>query len=370
MNIQDLSIPNLAGKALTVCGPVDPAALGATLMHEHTFLNIRRPAHSLRPGEDSAAAALPLTLANLADTRRGAVSNDNDLLGDFEEMLAEVLAFKHAGGGSMVEVSNLGLGRDPQSLLRISRASGLHVVMGAGWYTEAFHPVDMDSRTVEDLTGTIVRDIVCGADGTGIRAGIIGEVGVEGNPLTPNEIKSIRASGRASRITGAPITFHFGGFGEEKFRVLDILEEEGTDLSQVVMGHCGALGDDLPYARRLLARGVFVEFDFLGTTGSPWGTLWPSTDYKVGRSIAALVEDGHAGQIVLGQDVCTKIQLKRYGGHGYTYIPDHFLPALAGFGVDDAALTAFMVDNPRRALTFAEPRPLVGPRSGERAASR
>ncbi|WP_312179728.1 aryldialkylphosphatase [Arthrobacter sp.] len=357
MNLQDLSIPNLAGKALTVAGPVDPAVLGETLMHEHIFVNIRRPGHALRPGEDSAEAARPLTLANLAETRRGAVNNDNDLLGDFDEMLAEILAFKYAGGGSMVEVSNLGLGRDPKSLLRVSRASGLHIVMGAGWYTEAFHPVDMDSRSVEDLTEVIVRDIVCGADGTGIRAGIIGEVGVEGNPLTPNELKSIRASGRASRLTGAPITFHFGGFGEEKFQVLDILEDEGADLTQVVMGHSGALGEDLPFARRLLGRGVFAEFDFLGTTGSPWGTLWPTTDFKVGQGIAALVEDGYAAQIVLGQDVCTKIQLKRYGGHGYSYISDHFLPALGALGIDDAVLRAFMVDNPRRALTFAEPRP-------------
>lgn len=374
MNAADLHIPNIAGKVLTVAGPVDPASLGATLMHEHIFIDIRRPPHALRPGEDSAEAAEPLTLDNLAATRLGSVNNDNDLMGDFDEMLEEVLAFRRAGGGTMVEVSSIGLGRDPKSLLRISRASGLNIVMGAGWYEKTFHPLDMDERTVDELAGTIVGDIVAGVDGTGVRSGIIGEVGVEGNPLHPNELKSVRASGRASRITGAPITFHFGGFGEEKFEVLDILEEEGVDLASVVMGHCGALGDDLAFARRLLARGVFVEFDFLGAPGSPWGTLWPTTDYKVARGIAALVEDGHADRILLGQDVCTKLQLKRYGGHGYDYILEHFLPALRMLGVGEAELRAFMVDNPRRALTFAEPRPLpagpdracAGPAGGRR----
>ncbi|WP_067460390.1 phosphotriesterase family protein [Actinomadura macra] len=349
------TIPNLAGQVLTVAGPVDPAVLGPTLMHEHLFVDLRRPAHALRPGEDAPEAREPLTLANLARTRHGAVNADNDVLADFDEMLEEVLAFRRAGGGTVVEVTNLGIGRDPASLQRMAKASGLNIVMGAGWYTPTFHPLDMPERTVDDLAEAIVRDIVDGADGTSVRAGIIGEVGAENAPLTPEELKSVRASGRASRITGAPITFHVGGVGEEKFAVLDILDEEGVDPGNVVLGHAGTMAVDLPFARRILARGVFIEFDFLTSPGSPWGHLVLLSDHKVIRGVAALVEEGHADQILLGHDVCQKIQLKRYGGQGYDYIPEHFLPALRRRGVDDEALHKIMVDNPARALTFTTP---------------
>lgn len=349
-------IPNIAGQVLTVAGPIDPAQLGQTLMHEHIFVDIRRPPHNPRPGWGTPESKEPLTLANLSAVRRGRIIEHNDVLGDFTEMLDEVMEFRMLGGGSMVEVSNTGLGRDARALARLSRASGLNIVMGAGWYEKNFHPADLDQASVEEMTDDIVRDIAVGVDGTSIRSGIIGEVGVEGNPLTPNELKSVRASGRASRLTGAPITFHQGGFGEEKFQVLDILEEEGVDLRQVVMGHSGVLGDDLPFARRLLARGVLVEFDFLGTPGSPWGTLWPFTDIKAAQGVAALVADGHSDRIVLGGDVCQRVQLKSYGGQGYSYVTEHFLPAVARLGVSDDVIRQIMVDNPARALTFREPR--------------
>jgi phosphotriesterase-related protein len=351
------TIPDLAGQVLTVTGPVDPSTLGATSMHEHLFLDLRRPPQSLRPGEDEPQAREPLTMANLARTRHGAVNADNDVFDDFDMMLDEVAEFRRAGGGTIVEVTSLGIGRDPASLLRMARESGLNIVMGAGWYTPTFHPLDMDERTVDDLADEIVRDIVEGADGTGVRAGIIGEVGAETAPLTPAELKSVRASGRASRITGAPISFHVGGVGEEKFAVLDILDEEGVDPSNVVMGHAGTMAVDLEFARRVLARGVFIEFDFLASPGSPWGHLVLLGDHKVARGMADLVEEGYAGQLLLGHDVCQKIQLKRYGGQGYSYIHDHFLPALRRLGVADEAIHAIMVDNPARALTFAAPAP-------------
>ncbi|MFB6891366.1 phosphotriesterase [Kitasatospora sp. NPDC056327] len=356
MSRYPFEIPDLAGRVLTVAGPVDPSVLGSTLMHEHLFVDLRRPPGAGRPGEDAPEAAEPLALANLARTRHGAPNADNDVLADPEEMLAEVTAFARAGGSTIVEVSPRGLGRDPRALLRLSRESGLHVVMGGGWYTPVFHPADLGSRSVDELADAIVRDIVLGADGTEVRSGVIGEVGAENAPLTDAELLSVRASGRASRITGAPVTFHVGGVGEEKFRVLDILEEEGVDPSNIVLGHAAEVLGDPGYAERLLARGVFVEFDFLASPGSPWGHLVLMSDHRTARGVADLVERGYAGQIVLGHDVCQKIQLKKYGGQGFDYIPRHFLPALRRLGVAQETLHAIMVDNPARALAFAPPR--------------
>ena len=60
--------------------------------------------------------------------------------------------------------------------------------MGCSWYGTSSHPDDMDDRSVEELTDEIVRDITVGVGDTGIKSGIIGEVGINGNPLQPNEI--------------------------------------------------------------------------------------------------------------------------------------------------------------------------------------
>jgi len=349
-------IPNLEGRALTVLGPVDPAVLGQTLMHEHVFIDIRRPAHNRRPGHEHPEAQLPLTLENLAWVRNGHTIEDNDLLVDHREMCEAVLDFRHAGGGTIVEVSSIGLGRDPRALKRLSQATGLHVVMGAGWYEKNFHPADMDERTVDELADEIVRDIVLGVEGSGVRSGVIGEVGIEGNPLRANEITSTRATGRASARTGCPISFHVGGFMEEKFDVIDIVESEGVDPSNIVMGHSGSLIGNLPFARRVLERGVFVEFDYLGAPGSPGGTLGQRTDFVVAEGIAELVADGHEDRIVLAHDVCTKLQLKPYGGTGFDYISLHFLPVLRSLGVSETAIRKIMIDNPAKALAFHAPK--------------
>ncbi|MFT4231764.1 MAG: hypothetical protein QM606_03180, partial [Leucobacter sp.] len=362
-NLEDLEIPNLEGLVQTVLGPVRPEALGPTLMHEHLFLDIRRPAHSANPrrGEWDPAAQAPLSLGTLAAVRRGRPCADNDILGDFDEMVDEVADFARQGGGAMVEVTPSGVGRDPLALAGLSRASGLHLVMGCGWYQKDLHPAGFAERSLDELTAEIVRDIVAGAaigaDGARIRAGIIGEAGAEGDPVDPQEMRSVRAAGRASALTGAPITLHMGGFGEAKLRVLDALEEEGADPRSVIFGHAGTIADDMGLARRLLARGVSVEADFLGTTGSPWGTLFPFTDRDAARGFAELVADGWGGQLVLGGDVCQRVQLRRWGGHGYGYIVEHFLPTLAEFGVDEAALRSIMVENPARLLAFRAPQP-------------
>jgi phosphotriesterase-related protein len=281
-------IPDIAGKVLTVRGPIDPDSVGTTLMHEHVFVDFQLPypeppAHATEAG----ISIQKLSLANLSAVRSGVWNQDNDSLRDFDESLPELMRFKRVGGGTIADMSNIRLGRDPKALFRMSNATGLNIVMGAGWYQKRYHPRNMDQLTLEEMTDLIVRDIAEGVDGTSIRSGIIGEIGINGGPLTPNEIKSARASARAARLTGAPMSFHVGGRGEEKFTILDIVASEGVDLHRVVMGHSNPLALDLPFARRVLARGVTIEFDWLGALGSPGGFLGPSDDLKVAPAGAA-----------------------------------------------------------------------------------
>ena len=182
------------GLAQTVLGLVQPSELGPTTTHEHLYIDF---SFMYRPAQDSPSLELaeaPITLESLGWIRRNYYSNRfNITLMDPVTAIDEVRKYRELGGGAMVEATTVGIGRNPDVLARISQESGVHIIMGAGFYVDAVHPEDMDERSVEDLTRQIVAEIEQGVDGTGIKAGIIGEVGCTW-PLTPNERKSLKTS--------------------------------------------------------------------------------------------------------------------------------------------------------------------------------
>jgi phosphotriesterase-related protein len=223
----------------------------------------------------------------------------------------------------------------------------------------------MDQRTVEDLSEEIIRDVTVGVGDTGIRSGIIGEVGVEGNPIEPNEVKSIQASVRASRATGAAISLHRGGAGPEKLETITIMGEEGVDFSRVIFGHSDIIAGNLPLMLDMLQHGVYIQFDVMGRVGVP--LEFQPREYSipaiansaltanVADAIPRLIEAGYADRILLSQDVCTKVQLKAYGGTGYSYIFEKFLPHLRARDVSEEHIQMMMIENPKRVLPLVEP---------------
>jgi phosphotriesterase-related protein len=363
--------PNLAGKVLTVNGPVAPEQLGISLMHEHLFCDLWKEVviDNTTPAEDLVLVDQKLSLGNLGLARDGRPIHDNYILDDEALITEEVMEFQKMGGRTIVEVSSIGLGRDPLALQRVANATGLNIVMGTGWYQKAFHPSNMDQLTIEDLTKEIIRDITVGVGDTGIRAGIIGEIGINGDPLTSNEEKSIRATARASRITGAAISFHHGGTGRERFRVADMVAEEGADLKRTIFGHSNSYCGDLEFLLELLHLGIYLQFDTLGTVGTPvarlpafpgprqlWSSHQAAEDVLVGEAIPKLVDLGFEDQILISQDVCLKVDLKGYGGTGYTFILDKFIPFLRTQGLTEEHVDKLIIKNPQRVLTFADSR--------------
>ena len=358
---------NMTGKVMTVRGPIDPDQLGPTLMHEHLFIALYKGVapDDNTPTTDWCLWDQELTMDKLDLARDRKPIRDNWVLVDERMAIDEAMEFRYHGGGTIVEVTSIGIRRDPLAISRVSQATGLNVVMGAGWYQKLYHPADMDRRTVEDMTDEIVRDVAVGVGGTAIRSGIIGEVGIEGDPITENEVKSIRASGRASRATGAPISFHRGGKGRERLAVIGILGEEGTDMSRVIFGHSDTISGDLDLMLELLGHGVYIQFDLLGRVGVPLRFVPADDDLQmfltsagtaaVAAAIPKLIEAGYADRLLLSQDVCTKMQLKRYGGTGYSFILEKFLPEMRSQGVSEEHIQMMMVENPKRILTFVEP---------------
>ena len=360
-------IPNMAGKVQTVRGPIDPGQLGVTLPHEHFFADLRmyfQPTF-YTPATEIALLDQRLSLDNLYLARQGKPIADIALYGDEKLATAEGIYFRDAGGNTIVDLGNNGMKRDPLALRRISYATGLNVIMGSGWYIKLVHPDDMDQRTVEDLTAEIIRDVTVGVGDTGIRSGIIGEVGVNGAPITSNEIKSIKAAARASKATGAAITLHRSGFGrDEKLQTLRIISEEGADLTRTIMGHSDRITPEPELMMELLELGPYIEFDFLGKLDVPLihRPVTPTTNTQgwslgavVAEAILDLIEAGYEDRILLSHDCFTKTNFKSYGGTGWAFVLEKFLPHLRTLGVTEEQINKFVVENPKRVLTFVEP---------------
>ncbi|WP_377295426.1 phosphotriesterase [Rhizobium sp. SG2393] len=336
------------GCAMTVTGPVPVDDLGITLMHEHIFLDGARswicPCHP----DEKAIAEQKISMEIIGELRMNPYMNrDNVSLDDGNLALSELKRFQALGGCTVVETTNFGIGRDAEGLARIARMSGLRIIMGTGFYLEHTHPDWLKAMDVDEVTAFIVNDVGGGETQPEIMAGIIGEVGVSRH-FTAEEEKSLRASARASRLTGLPLSIHLPGWERLAHRVLDVIEEEGADLRHTVLCHMNPSHDDLDYQMALARRGAFLEYDMIGMDYyyADQDAQSPS-DEQNARAIATLVDKGFTDRLLLSQDVFLKIMLTRYGGFGYGYILKHFLPRLKRHGVDQAAIDRMLVENPK-----------------------
>jgi phosphotriesterase-related protein len=288
------------------------------------------------------------------------VTLDNMKLGDEDVAVEEVAWYWKEGGQTIVDCTSIGIGRDPRVLYRVSRATNVHVVMGAGCYLENAHPSWVRDLTADELAELFVRDVTVGVDGTGVRSGIIGEIGTGGVPknslkkigdITAEEEKVLRAAGRAAVRTGVAVSVHLDRRGHGAFRIIDILADEGVAPDRMVMGHLD-LVDDLDYHREVARQGVFLEYDSIGREHHVAELeFWGIQDIWRANALATLVREGWVDQLVLSQDICLKIDLRRFGGHGYAHILASFLPMLRSVGVAEDAIYRMLVINPRRILT-------------------
>lgn len=341
-----------SGKVMTVLGPIPVEEMGITLMHEHIVLDTsswwRRPCCAT----DIGMAERPLDVSMLGDLRMNPFLNrDNCGLLDADIAAEELMRFVEYGGRTVVDPTNLGIGRDPSALQRISRRTGLQIVMGAGYYLEPSHPVELKSMSVETIAAAIARDCGAGAEKPEVCAGLIGEIGIS-KDFTPAEEKVLRGAARASSVSGVPLSIHLPGWERHAHRVLDVIEQEGGDPAHTVLCHMNPSLHDAAYQRSVADRGAFLEYDMIGMDYFYADQQAQSPcDEENATAICRLIDDGYLNAILLSQDVFLKMMLTRHGGFGYGYILKHFVPRLKRHGLDQATIDHLLVDNPRRVFS-------------------
>jgi len=356
-------------KVVTVLGEVPPDKLGVTLTHEHLFHSLRQREIFLKilftPDYKNPRPWLwdaPIDITKVDMIRRDPFCNmDNLSVLNPELVTKEVLYFKMAGGGTICDVTPGG-GDNPFGLKMVSSASGVNVIAGCGYYLQPFHPPNVAKSNVEELAEGMIRDLTEEmVKGTGIRAGIIGELGIS-SKMHPDEKKVLHAAATAHKETGAPIMLHQGP--PSGLEAISILLQDGVKPDRIIAGHCDATGPDLDYIREIADRGVYVEFD-------TWGFeiylpqlhfSWPNDRDRI-ICLAELIKLGYVKQILVSHDYGSKVQLRSYGGWGYSYFLEYVVPRMLSderigrsgkirTAINKGDIQTILMENPKRVLPW------------------
>lgn len=337
--------------AQAVTGPVPVAALGITMMHEHVLCDLRDPLRRRTASPDP-----PITMENRFEIHYFQNRHqDNMLLDEDDVALSELRHYREAGGGALVELSTGGLSPQPERLAALSAASGVPIIMGAGFYTETYLDRETALAPVEVLEETIMTQLKSGTWGSSVRAGIIGEIGCSW-PLRDSERRGLVAAAKVQQRTGVAISIHPGRHADAPEEIAAIMEAAGADPSRTILCHMDRTLSDERRIMALLSRGFVLEWDFFGIeTSQYWmGEYDLPTDYMRLDLLRRLIDRGHIAQLTMSQDICIRTRLTRYGGHGYGHIVRHVIPMMRRRGYGEDEIGCLLQHNPARLLGFRD----------------
>lgn len=335
----------------SVCGPLSRKDLGTVTTHEHVLLDLTAFYQALPvPGiEDPATQKVEMW--NLGILSRDCYALKDNLLLTEEAVQAQELAcFKQAGGNTVVDASLPGIGRDPAALKRVAEKTGLNIIMGTGFYVGQTHPEALSSMTDRQVADLMVKELTQGADGTNIRAGYIGEIGIS-EIFDDKERKVLRAAAIAQQDTGVAINVHINPWTTNGLEAADILLRAGVAPDRICISHIDVENRE-DYVFALLKKGVYVEFDNFGkeyyirreVRNSGYGLFVHDTDRVT--FLKKLIDHGYLRQILLSCDVCLKNLLHTYGGWGYDHILTNIVPMMEDEGITNEQIHRLLVENP------------------------
>lgn len=271
------------------------------------------------------------------------LKNDPDaILSNKVYMKEEMMHFYQAGGRSMVELTNEGMGRNVEKLKWLSEETGIHIVTCTGFYKDPFIPPYAQDWSWEQFAEHFIHEIQHGIGDTGIYPGIIGEVGTSFNEIKPVERELLIGAGKSSVATGIPLSTHttLGTMGIEQ---IDILFGVGVPKDQIIIGHQD-LNKNTDEILEVLAAGVYIGFDTIGKNNY-------RPDEERIELLLDLIERGFHKQILLSADLTRQSHLQQNGGPGYDIVLREFIPGLRTKGVTEDVIDDLLVNNPAKAFS-------------------
>ncbi|MFM1653798.1 phosphotriesterase [Brevibacillus sp. B_LB10_24] len=307
----------------SVTGPIEVNQLGKTLIHEH-----------LRTRAEEVAVQFP----HLYDAQE-----------EYRLAMNQVVGAREHGVKTIFDPSVMGLDRDVRFMKRVSEDSGVQIIAASGIFTFHYLPTRFMSNDIDFMADQFVRDIEVGVQNSEIKAGFL-KCATEVQGVTPDVEKVLRGVARAHLRTGVPIMTHSAPSKETGLLQIEIFEQEGVDLSKVLIGHCGDT-DNLDYIERVLDKGVFIGMDRYGIS-----TVL-STE-KRNETVCALVKKGYANRMFLSQDYCCTtdrykpehLKKEKLPDWSMTFLFDAVIPALIEQGVSENDIHLMMHENVKQWL--------------------
>ncbi|MBA4493221.1 phosphotriesterase [Paenactinomyces guangxiensis] len=300
----------------TVTGTIEASQLGICAVHEHCCIDLSHVKQD-------------------PDTR----------LDDRKAMVLELQRFARAGGRSIIEVTNVGMGRDVLYLRELSLRTGLQIIASTGCYKDPYLPEEIKDWDREQFAEFMVKEIREGIDGTGIFPGVIGEVGSSLNEITAREQCLLEGAGLAGMMTGLPVTTHTT-LGTMALQQIELFSRIGLPMDQLIIGHQD-LNQDRQAVFGVVEAGAYVAFDTIG-----------KNNYLPDRERVAMLLDlwerGYGGQVLLSADLTRKSHFFSNGGPGYDVVLREFVPMLNQAGFTAEQIRQMLIDNPASAFAQKE----------------
>lgn len=336
-------------KVNSVLGVISRDELGVVSPHEHIFIDLSA-FFSLRPLEGIAhPESEPVKMEHLGQLNRDPYAlKDNLVMDHYETQLCEILRFRSAGGRTVVDATMPGIGRDAGRLAKISKESGLHVIMGTGYYVTSTHPDALARMTETEIAEEMLREINEGVDG--VKAGVIGEIGIS-EVFDEAERRVLRAAAIAQKKSGVGILLHINPWTVNGLEAVSILLEQDVAPDRIAVSHIDVENRE-EYVLALLEQGVFVEFDNFGkeyyveadARREGYGCF--VSDLQRVSFLQLLIQKGYLKQILLSCDVCLKTLLRTYGGWGYDHLLRNVLPMMREAGISENEINTMLKENP------------------------
>jgi phosphotriesterase-related protein len=296
-----------------------------------------------------------VTIENLGFVRWNLLALEDNLRLDQPDVAVTELGRVAAVGGSgVVDLTVEGLGPSVAQLPAIARATGLHLMVGCGFYIARTHPHWLVDSSIEAIADFLEHQLADGIGDTGIRPALVGLIGTS-DPIGRSEERVLRGAARAAAAAGAAMNVRLDPAARHGLRVLSIIGSEGLSPERVVFGNVDEYLDP-PYLRALADEGATLELCFGSDFYYRAGYKDPTDAERFGH-LLPLLEAGYARRLVLGCSVWTKAHLRAYGGMGYDHLLRRIVPELIeAHSVDSATIDRMLVENPRRLLDRDEQR--------------
>lgn len=270
------------------------------------------------------------------------IKNDEDCRLDcFEESQNELCRLYELGVRRILDVTNMGMGRNSNYCRLMEESTGIQILSATGFYKEPFLPDFVYTMSVRDLAKLAVKEISEGIADTGIKASVIGEFGTSKDTFTEMERKVFDSMALAAVQTGAVVTTHTT-LGTMALEQAEYLKAEGVKPENIIIGHLD-LSQNPDTIISVLKEGVNIGFDTVGKNN-----YCPDT-FRA-QMLKRIAKEGYLDQVVLSMDITRKTHLKKWGGPGYAYLFETFLPMLLEYGLSETQIEQLMIDNPNRIL--------------------